>query len=253
MPFAQNPKRLASYFSPYHGHAPAPGRCRYYGHRATARPRVAHHHSPLYRTGPPDEGTLPAQTPVSQNQDPALQTTRPLVGVPGTALILCGLAQLKRPAKRAVPITSPHNLYVRIRAHHASRVDSERVARIPVLMFRDLLERRLFDGVRLFDHWYVLVVDGSVKEKCRQGFHAGGKSSAGDARYRYVLQLSVIGPEGTLFPLMHEEMDVQNPQTEKEDCELQSFQRLSQRLKRSSPDCPAAWWPTPSTPANPSW
>ena len=123
-------------------------------------------------------------------------------------------------------------------AHHASRVDSERVARIPVLMFRDLLERRLFDGVRLFDHWYVLVVDGSVKEKCRQGFHEGGKSSAGHARYRYVLQLSVIGPEGTLFPLMHEEMDVQNPQTEKEDCELKSFQRLSQRLKREFPRLP---------------
>src|ERR1035441_2836055 len=79
------------------------------------------------------------------------------------------------------------------------------------------------------------------------------RASTGAARYRYVLQLSVIGPEGTLFPLMHEEMDVQNPQTEKEDCELQSFQRLSQRLKRSSPDCPSAWWPTPSTPANPSW
>ena len=117
-------------------------------------------------------------------------------------------------------------------------MDSERVARIPVLMFRDLLERRLFDGVRLFDHWYVLVVDGSVKGKCRQGFHAGGKSSAGDARYRYVLQLSVIGPEGTLFPLMHEEMDVQNPQTEKEDCELKSFQRLSQRLKKEFPRLP---------------
>jgi hypothetical protein len=123
-------------------------------------------------------------------------------------------------------------------AHHASRVDSERVARIPVLMFRDLLERRLFDGVRLFDHWYVLVVDGSVKEKCRQGFHEGGKSSTGDARYRYVLQLSVIGPEGTLFPLMHEEMDMQNPQTEKEDCELKSFQRLSQRLKKEFPRLP---------------
>jgi hypothetical protein len=123
-------------------------------------------------------------------------------------------------------------------ARHASRVDPERVAQIPVLRFRDLLERRLFDGVRLFDRWYVLVVDGSVKEKCRQGFQAGGKSSSGDARYRYVLQLSVIGPQGTLFPLMHEEMDLHNPETQKEDCELKSFQRLSQRLKREFPKLP---------------
>jgi hypothetical protein len=123
-------------------------------------------------------------------------------------------------------------------ARHASRVDSERVAQIPQLMFRDLLERRLFDGVRLFDRWYVRLVDGNVKEKCRQGFQKGGKSSTNGIRYRYVLQLSVIGPEGTLFPLMHEEMDLHNPETQKEDCELQSFQRLSQRLKKEFPKLP---------------
>ena len=120
-------------------------------------------------------------------------------------------------------------------AYHASRVDPELVAQIPIRMFHDLLERRTFDGVRLLDRWYVMVVDGSVKEKCRKGFEAGGKSSTHHARYRYVLQLSVLGPKGTLFPLMHEEMDVHNPETEKEDCELKSFQRLSQRLKKEFP------------------
>ena len=120
-------------------------------------------------------------------------------------------------------------------AHHANRVDPELVAQIPVLMFRDLLARRTFEGVRLFDRWYVLVVDGSVKEKCRAGFAQGGKSAPGGARYRYVLQLSVLGPEGTLVPLLHEEMDVHNPETEKEDCELKSFARLSQRLKKEFP------------------
>jgi hypothetical protein len=123
-------------------------------------------------------------------------------------------------------------------ARHASRVDPELVAQIPVLMFRDLLERRTFDAARLFDRWYVLVVDGSVKEKCREGFGEGGKSSTSDARYRYVLQLSVVGPEGTLFPLMHEEMDVRHPETDKEDCELKSFARLSQRLKKEFPKLP---------------
>jgi len=123
-------------------------------------------------------------------------------------------------------------------AHHASRVAPELVAQIPVLMFRELLERRTFDDARLFDRWYLLVVDGSVKEKCRAGFAQGGKSSTNDARYRYVLQLSVVGPEATLFPLLHEEMDVHNPETEKEDCELKSFARLSQRLKKEFPKLP---------------
>ena len=85
-------------------------------------------------------------------------------------------------------------------ACHASRVDPEAVAQIPVLMFRDLLERRLFDGVRLFDRWYVLVVDGSVKEKCRQGFQEGGKSSTGGARYRYVLQVLRHRPRRHALP-----------------------------------------------------
>lgn len=120
-------------------------------------------------------------------------------------------------------------------AYHASRVDPELVAQIPVLMFQELLQRRTFDDARLFDRWYLMVVDGTVKEKCRQGFTEDGKSSSGDARYRYVLQLSVVGPEGTLFPLMHEEMDVHNPETEKEDCELKSFLRLSERLKKEFP------------------
>ncbi len=120
-------------------------------------------------------------------------------------------------------------------AHHACRVDPELVAQIPVLMFRDLLERRTFDDARLLDRSYLMVVDGSVKEKCREGFAEGGKSSTGDARYRYVLQLSVVGPQGTLFPLMHEEMDMHDPHTQKEDCELKSFARLSQRLKKEFP------------------
>jgi hypothetical protein len=37
---------------------------------------------------------------------------------------------------------------------------------------------------------------------------------------------------------MHEEMDMHNPETEKEDCELKSFQRLSQRLKEAFPKLP---------------
>ena len=123
-------------------------------------------------------------------------------------------------------------------AYHARRVDPEAVAQIPVLMFHDLLDRRLFDEARLFDRWYRMVVDGSVKEKCRKGFEAGGKSSTNGARYRYVLQLSVVGPAGTLFPLMHEEMDMHDPVADKEDCELKSFARLSQRLKQEFPRLP---------------
>jgi hypothetical protein len=123
-------------------------------------------------------------------------------------------------------------------AYHASRVDPEVVAQIPVLMFRDLLERRVFDEARLFDRWYRIVLDGSVKERCRKGFDEGGKSATNGAPYRYVLQASVIGPAGTLFPLMHEEIDMHDPVADKEDCELKGFVRLSLRLKTEFPRLP---------------
>ncbi len=147
--------------------------------------------------------------------------------------LLCGQTAEDPRFEGQPTVTSSDNA-----AYHASRVDPEAVAQVPVLMFRDLLERRTFDDARLFERWYLIVVDGSVKEKCRQGFTQGGKSCTNGARYRYILQASVVGPEGTLIPLLHEEMDIHNPELDKEDCELKSFARLSQRLKKEFPKLP---------------
>lgn len=146
---------------------------------------------------------------------------------------LCGQNANDWPADGDPTVTCSDNA-----AHHASRVAPRVVADILVLMFGDLLESRLFDKARLLDHWYVMVLDGTVKEKCRKAFDADGKSSSGGAHFRYVLQLSVIGPANTLFPLMHEEMDMHDPQTQKEDCELKSFARLARRLKKEFPRLP---------------
>jgi len=126
-------------------------------------------------------------------------------------------------------------------ALHAGRVDPDEVRRIPLGMIRQLLKRRLFDGARLFDRWYVVLVDGSVQEKCRKGFEQDGKTSSGEARYRYVLQAELVGPEGTVFPLMHESMDLHDPVADKEDCELNAFLRLSKRLKMEFPRLPFCW------------
>jgi hypothetical protein len=103
------------------------------------------------------------------------------------------------------------------------------------------MDRRLFDRARLFDHWYVLLVDGSVQEKCRKGFEQGGKTSTGEARYHYVLQAMILGPEGNAFSCFHEFMDMHDLVAEKEDCELKAFLRLSQRVKQAFPRLPMCW------------
>jgi hypothetical protein len=126
-------------------------------------------------------------------------------------------------------------------ALHAGRVDPEEVRQIPWWMIRQLLKRRLFDRVRLFDHWLVVLVDGSVQEKCRAGFEQAGKASSGEARYRYVLQAVLLGPEGTAFPLLHESVDLHDPVADKEDCELNAFLRLSERLKKEFPRLAFCW------------
>jgi hypothetical protein len=126
-------------------------------------------------------------------------------------------------------------------ARHAGRVDPEAVQQIPVRMIRWLLQRRLLDSARLFDRWYVLIVDGSVQEKCRQGFGQDGKSAAGGARYRYVLQVMILGPKGRVFPFLHESMDLHDPVVDKEDCELKAFLRLSERVKKIFPRLPICW------------
>lgn len=123
-------------------------------------------------------------------------------------------------------------------AYHASRVDPLAVTAVPVGMVRELLERRMFDSARLFGRWYVVIVDGTVQEKCRAGFEADGKTTGNGARYRYVLRAQLLGPQGRTFPLMHEFMDMHDPIADKEDCELKAFKRMSAVLKREFPRLP---------------
>jgi hypothetical protein len=123
--------------------------------------------------------------------------------------------------------------------HHLARVDASHAEPIPVELCDQLIKRRMFDNARLFGSWYILVFDGTVQEKCRKGFEEGGKRvGSKGARYRYVLQCGLLGPADKFFPFMHEHIDMHNPHTEKEDCELNAFFRLAQRVKKRYPRMP---------------
>ena len=124
-------------------------------------------------------------------------------------------------------------------ARHAARTDPARVAEVSLRLMRWLISRRIFDRCRLFDSWYVVLVDGSVQEKCRKGFEHDGKTLGHDgARYRYVVQLGLLGPEGIFLPFLHEAVDMHDPIADKEDCELEAFKRLIPRLKQAFPRLP---------------
>jgi hypothetical protein len=120
--------------------------------------------------------------------------------------------------------------------HHLNRVEDEPVREIPIALCEQLIRRRLFDSARLFGTWHILVFDGTVQERCRQGFEEGGKSGGkAGAAYRYVLQCGLLGPRNTFIPFMHEHVDMHDPHADKEDCELNAFLRLSERIKQRFP------------------
>ena len=115
--------------------------------------------------------------------------------------------------------------------HHASRVPVEEVARIPVKMVRRLMAMRLLDRARLFDRWWMIAVDGTLQDR-------GHDTPNDESRYRYVVEAKLVGPEGTMFPLMTEFVDMRDPIRDKEDCELNAFKRLAPRLHAEFPRLP---------------
>lgn len=120
-------------------------------------------------------------------------------------------------------------------AHHAARTDAGEVAMLPVMMIRQLIEARTLDHARLFGQWHVIIVDGTVQEKCRKG--SPGGLARGSARYRYVLQACIL-VNGVKLPFLHESVDTDDPVRDKEDCELNAFKRLAPRLKELFPRLP---------------
>lgn len=115
--------------------------------------------------------------------------------------------------------------------HHASRVPVEAVAQIPPRMVRRLTQMRLLDSARLLGRWWMIAIDGTLQDR-------GRATPEAEARYRYVVEAKLVGPWGTMFSLMSEFVNVRDPVRDKEDCELNAFRRLAQRLAAEFPRLP---------------
>ena len=114
---------------------------------------------------------------------------------------------------------------------HASRVAVSAVAQIPVNIVRRLTQMRLLDSGRLLDQWWMIAIDGTLQDR-------GRDTKEGEARHRYVVAASLVGPYGMTFPLMSEFMDMRDPVRDKDDCELNAFSRLATCLHAAFPRRP---------------
>jgi len=146
--------------------------------------------------------------------------------IPENMLLLCNqLWDAERLGDRRT-VTCSGNV-----THHLGRVPAEDMAELSILMFRRLLQMRILERARLSDRWWLIAVDGSLQDR-------GRDTPTQEARYRYLVQATLIGPDNTLFPIMTEFMDVRDPVREKEDCEQKAFLRLTERLHAEFPRLP---------------
>jgi hypothetical protein len=146
--------------------------------------------------------------------------------MPENLLLLCGQEWDEERLGVRRTVTCSGNV-----THHFCRVPVGPVAELMLGSVRRLKDMRLLDGARLSDWWWLIAIDGSLQDRGRQ-------TPTHEARYRYVLQATLIGPYGLLIPLMTEFMDVHDPVRQKEDCELNAFLRLTQRLHAAFPRLP---------------
>ena len=71
---------------------------------------------------------------------------------------------------------------------HASRVPVSAVGQVSVFMVRRLMQMRLLDSARLFGRWWLVAIDGTLQDR-------GHDTQAGEARYRYVVEAKLVGPQ----------------------------------------------------------
>jgi len=146
--------------------------------------------------------------------------------LPDNLTRLCGQSWDEARLGRRRTVTCSENA-----KRHLARVAVSEAGKILILMVRRLMQMRMLDKARLFGCWWLIVIDGTLQDR-------GRKTKRGQARYRYVVEAKLVGPQETMFALMTEFMDVRDPIRDKEDCELNAFLRLTERLHAEFPRLP---------------
>jgi len=120
-----------------------------------------------------------------------------------------------------------------------TEIDVNEIEAALLELVKHLIRNKKFQRYLLCNH-YMVAIDGTQKlkrdypwtDKCLRK-----QSSSGDYYYVYVLEASLVFPNGLTLPLMSEflEYPETNPEKTKQDCELNAFKRLATRLKKCFP------------------
>lgn len=122
------------------------------------------------------------------------------------------------------------------------QLDERQLEKLKSEMVTALIEKKVFYKYRLFDKYYLVVVDGSqvmeVKEgHCEHCLHRTSKN--GKVTYFHsVLEAKLVGRNGFCIPLASEWIENPDGDYDKQDCERKAFARLAEKLKRDYPRLP---------------
>ena len=144
--------------------------------------------------------------------------------LPDNMLALCGETWDRERLGERRTVTCSGNVVTQL-----ARVETKELTVLPLRLVRRLMEMRALDRSRLFGHWWLVAIDGTLRDRGRQ-------TNSDAARYRYVVEaVLIVLPLGLRIPLISEFHDMRDPVREKEDCELNAFHRLTERLKCEFP------------------
>lgn len=124
------------------------------------------------------------------------------------------------------------------------KLSFDELEKILVEMIKRLIRKRVLEGSRLLDKYYLIAFDGTrhLSFKKRHCPHCLKKKIGSDESgnpiyeyYHYVVAVDLVTPSKLSIPLLAEFVENESENVRVQDCELKAFYRVVKRLKKYFP------------------
>jgi len=122
-----------------------------------------------------------------------------------------------------------------------SQSDPDQFQQVVTNMTKALIRKKILYPYRLCDRYFVVAIDGTgiLTFRDRHCPHCLTQTKSGKTIYYHnVLEAKIVTSSGFAFSLMTEFIENPGEKISKQDCELNAFYRLAERLKKEFPRLP---------------
>ena len=122
------------------------------------------------------------------------------------------------------------------------KFESDNLKELPYQMTNFLIRKRCFEKLRFMNKYYLIAIDGSgiaTFKESLSGKELIRKQKDGTHCYlHYVLEAKMVFKNGIVASVGSEVIENQNPEFDKQDCEINGAKRLIPQLKKKFPCLP---------------